>query len=143
MSDSSIVACLDALTFSRVAPKFGGARDEKMDILMHILSLQKAGGGIEMDERLLEFLHLQPNQLHDMAELIQASMPVDKVLLLSIALLLSILELHFRDVPEMWRTMVRKSRDWLDDVIKKSDPRIRGKKLVIWVKEFVDSSVSI
>jgi len=64
-------------------------------------------------------------------------------LLLSTAILLSILELHFGDVPLMWRTTVRKSRHWLDDVIKKSDPRIRGKELVIWVKEFVDSSVSI
>jgi hypothetical protein len=110
---------------------------------MHILSLQKAGGGIELDERLSELLDLRMKHLQKMAKLIQGSMPVDKILLLSTAILLSILELHFRNVPEMWRSMVTKSRDWLDDVIKKSDPRIRGEELMVWAKEFVKSSISI
>jgi hypothetical protein len=143
MSDSSEGECLDVPSVPRFASTVGKDRDKKMDILMHILSLQKAGGGIELDERLSELLDLRMKHLQKMAKLIQGSMPVDKILLLSTAILLSILELHFRNVPEMWRSMVTKSRDWLDDVIKKSDPRIRGEELMVWAKEFVKSSISI
>ena len=97
-------------------------RDKKMDLILHILSLQRAGGGIEMDEKLLKYLNLRLDNLQNIAMLIQSSLPVDKVLLLSTAILLSILEVHYGDVPEVWTTMVRKSKDWLDDVIKRATP---------------------
>jgi hypothetical protein len=141
--DMDIAMDIDAISFSRVAPEFGKSRDKKMEILMHILSLQKAGAGIEMDDKLAVVLGLRLNQLQKTAELIEISMPVDKVLLLSTAILLVILQLHFGNVSGMWTAVVRKSRDWLNDVMKRGNPRIRGIELLLWAREFVNSSISI
>jgi len=69
--------------------------------------------------------------------------PVDKFLLLSTAILLKVLELHFAQDMKSWKKVVKKSRRWMKNVLAKGKPRIHGEELMDWVGDFVRCEVEI
>ncbi|SPD74799.1 hypothetical protein PITCH_A350008 [uncultured Desulfobacterium sp.] len=68
---------------------------------------------------------------------------VDRFLLLSTAILLKILEIHFSAERQTWAGPIRKSKNWLTDVIHEGKPSIYGKDLMAWAEKFVGDNVWI
>jgi len=90
-----------------------------------------------LDERLSGYFGLDYEELQHISEDIEAGVSVDKFLLLSTAIVLRVLETRFGALSRPWWRLAQKSRDWLTDVVKKGNPKIRGRDLTAWVDEFV------
>jgi Ca-activated chloride channel family protein len=116
------------------------AKEDKTDILLAILSLQKAEGGFELTESISEVLHLDFNEIKKMASAIEADGEVDKCMLLSTALLLQVLEICFAHQRDIWAGVVKKSRDWFEHTIENIQPQLEGKALKTWTWEFAQNS---
>jgi Ca-activated chloride channel homolog len=127
-------------TVKTISKKFDAKDDEsrRIDDLLHLLSLQKAHGGIEIDDQAAFILGLNLNEMIDMAEEIEMITDSDKFILLSTAVVLVTLEKLFAMQRQIWEPMVQKSKEWLEEIIKDGNPQIKGKKLVDWVDEWVE-----
>lgn len=110
---------------------------EKTDVMMSILSLQRAEGGLELIEEAATFLGIDGAEIKRISKDIETDQDVDKFLLLSTAILLRILEIIFAFQRGEWESVVQKSQMWLKAAIRESKPRLYGKDLVIWVEEYV------
>jgi len=119
------------------------AQDPRMDLLLNILSLQKATGGMELDPKISSSLGIDFREFKEVSKQIEVGVPVDKFLLLSTAILLRVLEFGFPDRGNMWTRVVRKSRDWFMDIDANGNPRIHGKHLMDWAEEFVRDNLAI
>jgi Ca-activated chloride channel family protein len=109
---------------------------DDLDLVLLILSRQKAGGGIEMDMDVSKALGLDLDEIKKTADLIKGSLRVDRFLLLSTALLLSVLELRFASERSTWEGAVKKSRDWLDGIMKRGKPKVLGVPLTEWARAY-------
>jgi Ca-activated chloride channel homolog len=109
----------------------------RTDILMTILSDQRADGGMEFDEEIASFLSIELDEIKRIAEDIEVDVDVDKFLLLSTALLLGLLDIHFADLSASWKGVVKKSRDWYDFIEREGNPKISKKGLTKWTKKYV------
>jgi len=112
-------------------------RQRELEFVFEILSSQRAEGGMMLDERLSGYFGLDYEELQHISEDIEAGVSVDKFLLLSTAIVLRVLETRFGALSRPWWRLAQKSRDWLTDVVKKGNPKIRGRDLTAWVDEFV------
>jgi len=74
----------------------------RIDDLLHILSLQKAHGGIEIDDQAAFILGLDINVMNQMAEEIEMITDSDKFILLSTAVVLVTLEKLFAIQRQIW-----------------------------------------
>ena len=115
----------------------------KIDIVLTILSLQKAKGGMELNKRVSQTLGIEYKQLKKIANEIETEIEVDKFLLLSTAILIQVLEFRFILEHDTWAGAIKKSRTWLDDVLKKGNPRIYGEALILWVEKYVREHATI
>lgn len=115
----------------------------KMDVLMEILSLQRATGGLELTAEVSQLLRIDFQEIGDLASAMEISMGESKFLVLSTALLLLVLELHFLEEETTWRGVVQKSHDWLEEIIKKGKPRIQGRDLKDWGEEYLKKNIRI
>ena len=96
---------------------------------------------MEIDREAARTLELDYDGIKQMAEEIEvdaeAEAEVDKFLLLSTALVLIAVPLRFAEEATTWRLTLRKSKEWLEQVIDEARPRLRGRPLMEWVEEFV------
>ena len=102
--------------------------------MLHILSLQKAHGGIEIDDKAASILGFDLGLMNQMAEEIVIT---DKYILFSTAVVLVALEKLFTAQRQIWEPIIQKSKEWLEEIIKKDNPQIKGKNLIDWVDEWV------
>jgi hypothetical protein len=105
--------------------------------MMSILSLQKAEGGLELDEKAKPIFGIDVGEIRRISEEIETGEDIDKFLLLSTAILLRILEIKFAFQRDAWESVVEKSKLWLKSTIKESRPKLYRKDLIIWVEEYV------
>lgn len=113
------------------------AKSERIDDLLHILSLQRADGGIEIDEKSASLLGIDLGEIRHSAKQIIVGIDLDKVILLSTAAVLVALERHFASERTYWEPTVLKSKKWLETVINNSNPKISGQQLMDWVEEWL------
>jgi len=74
---------------------------------------------------------------------IEVDIIADRFLLLSTAIILQILEIRFSSERRTWAGIIRKSKDWMMEVIHEAKPRIHGKDLVTWAEGFVQDNILI
>jgi hypothetical protein len=116
---------------------------DKTDIVLSILSLQRAKGGMKLNKRVSQSLGIEKMQLKKIANEIETEIDVDKFLLLSTAILLQVLEFRFILEYDTWAGAIKKSRIWLDDVLNKGNPHIYGEALMLWVENYVRGLATI
>jgi len=78
---------------------------------------------MEIDEEIAFALGIEVARIREIAEAIELAGPVDKFLLLSTAMLLQILELHFAQEVKTWKNTVKKREDmmvWVGDFVLKT-----------------------
>ena len=108
-----------------------------IDCMLHLLSLQKAEGGFEIDEEATAMLNTTVSQLRDIAESISIKLEADRFDLLSTALILAILRETFSDQIDIWLGVVSKSEHWLKAEIGRVQPTINGIPLLEWIEEYI------
>jgi len=124
-----------------VRHSFAPAPDGKRNLMLSILASQETLGGMEIDEKIAASLGIDVHRIRKMAEEIEVIVPVDRFLLLSTAILLKVLELHFAQETKSWKKVVKKSRRWVKSMLAKGKPRIYGEDLMTWVENFVRCEV--
>ena len=117
--------------------------EDKTDIVLSILSLQKAEGGMLLNEKVSKLLGIKAKKIKKISAYIEVEIEVDKFLLLSTAILLQFLEIYLLFERKTWAKIIKKSRDWMIDVIHEGRPTILGKDLMSWVEEFVRNDVRL
>jgi Ca-activated chloride channel family protein len=137
--------------FSRKAAPLSGppppmemeAREpDRTDILLSILALQRADGGLALDQIVSDMLGLDFGKLRKEGEKMEAKGGEDRFLLLSTAILLKVLEIQFAAERSTWEGVTQKSRDWLAAVVDGTDPAIAGTALTAWAAAFVEEQVN-
>ena len=116
---------------------------DKTDMVLEILSLQKAEGGMELNERVARLLCINYEQLKGIVSDIEVEIEVDKHLLLSTIILLQVLETYFSKESNLWRDIVAKSRDWLLLLLSQAKPKIGGRDITSWVEKYVQENINI
>ncbi len=116
---------------------------DRTDILLSILALQRADGGLELDQAVAGTLGLDLKKIQKEAENIKEDVAVDRFLLLSTAILIKVLETCFHMERSTWEGVTLKSRDWLAGVLDQATPSIQGTPLTEWVDAFVEKSVKL
>ena len=119
------------------------APDGKRDLMLSILASQETLGGMEINEEIAIGISIEVDRIRKMAEEIEVTVPVDRFLLLSTAILLKVLELHFAQDMKSWKKVVKKSRRWMKNILAKGKPRISGEDLMTWVENFVRCEIEI
>lgn len=119
------------------------ALDDRTDVVLSILSLQRAGGGMELDEQASRILRMNYKKLAKIAADLEVDVEVDRFLLLSTAVLLQVLAIRLSSERATWASIVGKSENWLKKVIQEGNPRIHGKDLMTWAEQFVKDHVRI
>lgn len=123
----------------------GATTTERLDILLSILSHQRAEGGLEMDDELAARLGIDMAEIRRIAEEMAVSTEADKLLLLVTAILLKVLETVFarKKDREIWKGPMEKTKDWHRRICREANPRIRGWRLTEWAGWFVNERVRI
>lgn len=115
-------------------PPAGDAVSAETDLLMALLSLQRVGGGFDLDDAMLRRLGIEPACVN--AAL--AGLPGDPTVapqVLHTAVVLAVLEERFADARDTWFAAVRKSRAWLNQATDGWGQVIGGKTVAQWAKE--------
>jgi Ca-activated chloride channel family protein len=112
-------------------------RSDRDDLLLQILSLQLAEGGFKMNETVADLLKLSFDALKDAANHLEIKKTTDKFVLLSTAVVLTVLEDRFAKEEYFWRPVIRKSEAWLKAELAFAVPLVDGEGLTEWAKEFV------
>jgi hypothetical protein len=123
---------------------------EPIDLLMHILSLQKPTGGMMLDEETAQMLSLDLDDIRRAASKITVRLlpqekwqPVDPMLLLSTAILLGVLESHFTKDRSKWVRVLAKSASWLHEIVDNGHPHINGLDFTTYTEQFVRRCIQL
>ena len=116
---------------------------EREDVLLAILSLQRAEGGMELDDLVAGSLGVSLKEIKTAAKQVRAGVKVDQFLLISTAIVLEVLRLNFPVERPVWEGVVRKSADWLADIVKRGEPTVQGEALKDWARRYVGQNVRI
>jgi Ca-activated chloride channel homolog len=106
------------------------------DVLMKILSLQSVEGGFAIDNEAAEMMGMSLLDLKEIAQRIEVNSETDRLLLLSTALILLLLEKHYASMGDDWRSVIRKSEKWLKEELSRTEPRIETRSLLDWAADF-------
>lgn len=117
------------------------SHDSRIDVILAILSIQSADGGMRLNESVSLILNIDLIQLNEICNSINIDIDVDNFLLLSTAITLKILEMGFSEQYIVFSSNLQKSKDWMSDIISKGKPKLYGKDLITWVEEFVENEV--
>lgn len=113
----------------------------KHDILVEILSCQMPGGGFQITQHLSESLKIKIAEIKKTAASITLENHSvglnEKIKLFSTALIIKILEEHFKDDKNSWQYLVEKSVHWYEKVLAKYKPAINKQPLGEFINEFV------
>jgi len=114
------------------------AESGRIDALLHILSLQRPEGGIDLDEKSALVLGIDLCEMRNTARQIIVGIDLDKCILLSTAAVLVALEKHFASERLLWEPTLLKSRNWLQRVIDEFNPMIGHQKLMDWLHDWLE-----
>ena len=117
--------------------------EKKTDLLMDILSHQEAGGGLRLDAKLARAMGLKITDIKKIAGRMDVEGKVDRLLLVSTALLLATLSEHFADRMNIWSNTLQKTSVWFDEARKKNNPNIAGAPVWKWAITYVRKNVKI
>jgi Ca-activated chloride channel homolog len=115
-----------------------GPIDSDAELLMKILSLQRAEGGFLIDNELADLLKISMEKLAHVAKTMTVATDEDRLLLLSTATVLNALETRFAAHGKVWRSVVEKSRKWLFAQLVKLGPKVQGLPLGVWAKSALE-----
>ena len=107
-------------------------------MVLLILSRQKAGGGIELEMEVSKALGFDLEEINKTADLIKGPLRASRFLLVSTALLLSVLELRFASERNTWEGAVKKSRDWLGGLLRRGEPKLLEVPLTEWARAYAE-----
>lgn len=101
------------------------------------LSLQISMERSNADVLVKDILQKSDSTLRDIADKIFLTYQVDRMGILTTAIVLAILEFKFGNRRDEWDSVVSKSRNWLRNQITKAKPTLDGQPLEDWVMNFV------
>ena len=111
------------------------------DLILTILTTQKAGGGLELTEELAELLEIDFIEFKKAAAKLTTSDPsIDAYTLLSTILLLHVLETRFAAHSSTWSRVVKKSRKWLQKITDRHELMIGDEDINSWVETHLQSN---
>ena len=113
-------------------------KEIRTDHLISVINCQQRDGSMEIDKNVVWRFNIDPDEVQQMADDLECSADVDKLRLLSTAILLEILEQRFASEKESWETIAKFSQDWLGKVISTSFSTIYGANLQDWAKDYVE-----
>jgi hypothetical protein len=108
------------------------------DLLMSLLSLQRADGGFDLANVDLKRLGISAGAIKRAAARIPG-VRAEARRALHTALVLAFLETRFGDGRDTWFSAVKKSRAWLDKITAAWGPVLDGKTVVQWAKALVEA----
>jgi Ca-activated chloride channel family protein len=119
--------------------QIGASSKTGRDGLYYILTLQHAEGGFTIDTALSSFLGISMDDLKKKAATITIPQgdTTDCFLLLSTAIVMRLLETRYASRQKEWGHLVQKSRRWLEETIKRTQPTLGGKLLEEWGEDFI------
>jgi Ca-activated chloride channel family protein len=112
-------------------------RPGEQDILMNILSLQKAEGGFEIDKELSRRMGITIAELKKLSGKIEAIGKADMLTLLSTAIILQLLKKYYSDREDEWRDLLEKTERWFKNEVSRTEPRIDGIHIEDWAAQFI------
>ncbi len=89
------------------------ASDSRMDLFLGILALQRAEGGFSLTKSAAEKLGLTIPKTEKPTDTNGSDLSTTGRIILETAIILEILEVHFKELEDTWRGVVDKSRNWL------------------------------
>jgi hypothetical protein len=123
--------------YDRIGGDVSTIGQDEDDIILTVLKQQQVAGGFLLDQVTAKLLELDLQELAKLAGKITTSGEVDRLLLLSTALVLHILETRYADRRSLWEGMVKKSVAWLRDQLARTNPALEGRELKAWVVDFL------
>ncbi len=118
-------------------------KSDKTNILLTLLSTQQVDGGFIIDEKIAQLLGIDLNQISTLAKDLETSLAFDSFTFASTLLVFEIFETYYADEAKTWRAVTNKSRKWLDNIIKKEMPLIKGQEAMTWAKDFVQNHIKV
>ncbi|MFH1933802.1 MAG: VIT domain-containing protein [Pseudomonadota bacterium] len=112
------------------------------DNLVALLAVQRMEGGFNLDAKLAARFKLKFNEIQAAGGRLENAGEEDVFFLVSTALVLAFLERFFADSADVWKPVTRKSRRWLDHIIKRLNPKIDGQPLMEWAHKYVSSNAT-
>jgi hypothetical protein len=108
-----------------------------MDLLMSILSLQRADGGFDLAKADLRRLGISAAAITRAAACVPGD-PAQAVRALHTSLVLALLEVRFRDARDTWFSAVKKSRTWLKKITAGWGQILDGKTVIQWARALAE-----
>ena len=107
------------------------------DVLIQILSLQRAEGGFEIDKELFRRMGITISELKKLSIRIGGIEKADMLTLLSTAIILQLLKRYYSDREDEWKDLVEKTEKWFKRELSRTEPRIDGISLEDWAVQFI------
>jgi len=140
----------ESISYTPIKPSIAYPKEEpirrksqKTDLLMDILSLQRVQGGLGLSDQVARLIGIDLGEIRKLASSMELSNSGEKFLILSTAILLQVLRVHFLSEEDSWRKVIRKSEEWLSKIVQDGNPKMEGRDLMDWVEEFVRTNVQI
>ena len=136
---NSSIHYLRAKAFSPSDKKFIISNDRE-ELLLEILSLQKPSGGFEISEEILKLLGIDYNNLKVTAKKITDSSFDNKFAtfqFLYSAVILEILKSKFSDKKDSWEAITGKTENWLNEQKINYKPLIDNQEISEFIKKYV------
>jgi len=111
------------------------------DIIIEILSNQKKDGGIELTDKLAKLLYINISEVQEAAKKLNLNIRDKDFLVVSTAIILEYLKISYPDFQRDYGSVIKKSIDWLNDIIENVVTKIDDEELADWAKKFVSHSV--
>ena len=108
------------------------------DILLMMLSLQRAAGGFIITRDAASILGIDFSDIKKKSKIITVEETIDRFILLSTAIIMMLLKSIFDHMKDSWIAVVQKSEKWLEREMERTKPHIKGVSLEEWVEEFVE-----
>jgi len=113
------------------------------DLLLDILSLQQAGGGLMLNTFVALCLKIDIDELKGFSASMTLSGGEDRFLVVSTAVLLEVLAAQFMSQKAAWGAVVDKSVNWLKNIVRDNNPKIGGRPLTGWAREYVRENLMV
>jgi len=107
------------------------------DILLMVLSLQRAAGGFMITKDVASILGIDFSDIKERSEIITVEETIDRFILLSTAIIMMLLKKKFDHMKDSWITVVQKSEKWLAREMERTKPHIKGVSLDEWADDYV------
>jgi Ca-activated chloride channel family protein len=117
--------------------------EDPLTIVLAILSTQTAEGGLRLEQKIMTLLGLEEKEIELYVRELKVDQSVDADLLLSTTILIRILEIYFEEQAHIWNGALKKSRDWLNEMLKKKRSMLQGQDLSTWADHYVKDQIQI